>query len=112
MAHNKRAKHSIDHTVTIDGLDLEWHLISEPMWLVGRGVRGVRISVQVVGGGTRELILEYPFPSQRPGTAAARRPQVDPRLVEEGIRRALVDGWDPGSRGKLYTFYIEETASG
>lgn len=36
-----------------------------------------------------------------------RRPQVNQRIVENGVRAALAAGWEPSSRGKPVTFEVD-----
>jgi len=57
----------------------------------------------------REAILEFPMPSARRSKLQPqlRRPQVNQRIVENGIRSALAAGWDPISRGKPVVFEVD-----
>jgi len=36
-----------------------------------------------------------------------RRPQVNQRIIENGIRAALMAGWEPASRGKPVVFEVD-----
>jgi hypothetical protein len=57
----------------------------------------------------REAILEFPMPSNRRSKLQPqlRRPQVNRRIVENGVRAALAAGWGPTSRGKPITFEVD-----
>jgi hypothetical protein len=33
---------------------------------------------------------------------------VTPQIVETGIREAIEAGWDPDSRGKTFTWFVEK----
>lgn len=57
----------------------------------------------------RVAILEFPMPPARRSKLQPqlRRPQVNPRIVENGIRAALAAGWDPISRGKPVSFEVD-----
>lgn len=97
--------------MTINGIDLNWQLVSEPQVIAGEGLRGLRISVQPEGGHSRQLILEYPFPKKRTPLGlpqVPQRPKFSPKTVEADIRKALAGGWDPASRGKALIFQVPE----
>ena len=103
----KRRKRSIEGTASLDQLSLVWELESEPQWSnSGSGYKGLCISVRVADAARRELIVEYPYPTDKTGKKlpVPQRPAVSQSLVEASIRQALDDGWDPGSRGKAYVF--------
>jgi hypothetical protein len=112
MGGQKRfGKRSIEGSVTINGINLIWQLVSEPQVIAGEGLRGLRISVQAEGGHNRELILEYPFPDKRNSVGLAQvpqRPKFSPKIVEADIRQALAAGWDPASRGKTLISQVPE----
>ena len=57
----------------------------------------------------REAILEFPMPSARRSKLQPqlRRPQVNPRIVENGIRAAFAAGWEPISRGKPVSLEVD-----
>jgi len=59
--------------------------------------------------GQREAILEFPMPSARRSKLQPqlRRPQVNQRIIENGIRAALAAGWEPASRGKPVLFEVD-----
>jgi hypothetical protein len=104
---SKRKKRTIEGALTIDGVALNWTLISEPQWSnSGDGYKGLCISVQVADEARRELVIEYPYPTDRNGRPlpVPQRPSVSPKLVEEDIRSAFKSGWDPSSRGKAFIY--------
>jgi hypothetical protein len=104
---SKRKKRTIVGAVMIDGVALDWLLISEPQWSnSGDGYKGLCISVKVAEEARRELLIEYPYPTDRHGRPlpVPQRPTVSPKLIEEDIRSALKAGWDPSSRGKAFIF--------
>jgi len=63
-------------------------------------------------GATREAILDFPMPSHHRSKLQPQlqRPEVNRRLIENGVRSALKCGWDPVSRGKA--FIVEVDANG
>jgi hypothetical protein len=104
----KRRKRSIAGTALLDGLNLNWELVSEPQWSNGDGWIGLRLSVDVAEAAKRKLIVEYPYPTDKLGRKLLppQRPNVTQAMVERSIRDALADGWDPGSRGKPYFYRV------
>ena len=112
----KYGKRSIEGSVTINGINLIWQLVSEPQvigeGLTDLGLRGLRISVRAESGHNRELVLEYPFPTKRNSVGlpqVPQRPKFSPKTVEADIRKALAAGWDPVSRGKTLIFQVPES---
>jgi hypothetical protein len=104
----KRRKRTIEGVAKIDGVGLRWELLSEPQHSnSGDGYIGLRISVQVVDGGRRELIIEDPFPRDSRGFRMflPQRPPVTAKMVEVSIHQAIEEGWDPSSRGKAFMFH-------
>ena len=102
-----RRKRMIEGTVTIDGIPLVWALTSEPQWSnSGDGYKGMCISVRVADLARRELIIEYPYPTDASGKRlpVPQRPAVSPSMVEKSIKQAVSAGWDPESRGKAFVF--------
>jgi hypothetical protein len=102
-------KRSIEGSVKVDGVNLLWELVSEPQLIAGVGARGLRFSVRAEGRRSRELILEYTFPSKRTSVGllqVPQRPKFSPKTVEVGIRKAIAAGWDPISRGKAVVFQV------
>jgi hypothetical protein len=105
---SKRRKRSIAGTAALDGNALTWELLSEPQWShTGEGHIGLRISVQVADAARRELILEFPFPTDKAGKTPflPQRPAVTQSAVETAILQAIAAGWAPESRGKPFVFY-------
>ena len=109
----KRRKRSIEAVITVDGFDLHWRLRTEPQYITDGGYKGMTLSVEMVDGPHRELILEYPFPKKRPGAfdVPPERPKLSPQIVEAGIRQAMEAGWNPVSRGKPFIFQVPATST-
>jgi hypothetical protein len=83
----------------------------EPQWCTADGWKGMAIALRQRGA-QREAILQFPMPSPRLSRLQPqlRRPEVNPRIVENGVRAAFAAGWDPNSRGKPVA--IDVDASG
>lgn len=94
--------------VGIDGQKYDWAVQREPQWCTADGWRGMTV-VLCLRGAQREAILEFPMPSARRSKLQPqlRRPQVNQRIIENGIRAALAAGWEPTSRGKPVTFVVD-----
>jgi hypothetical protein len=107
----KRRKRTIEGTAAADGLKLVWELLSEPQYSnSGDGRIGLRIGVRVADAATRELIIEYPYPTDSGGLPkpVPQRPPVSQPMVERSINEALAAGWDPSSRGKPFILLAEK----
>lgn len=108
----KRRKRSLDGSITVDGVILNWRLLSEPQWTSEHGYKGLCISVRTEDGRHRELILEYPFPKKCGANGLPQPPQLPQRpkfsekTVEAGVRQAMDSGWEPTSRGKKFVFHL------
>jgi hypothetical protein len=87
--------------INVDGQEYEWAVQREPQWCTADGWRGMTISLRLKNA-QREAILEFPMPSARRSKLQPqlRRPQVNRRIVENGVRAAIAAGWEPASRGK------------
>lgn len=105
---SKKRNRSITGKVTIDELDFVWSLRSETRWTMESGYQGLTFSVQVVDEARRELVLEFPFPGEKPAgyVSVLERPDVSPIAVEAGIKLALESGWKPLSRGRAFHFTV------
>ena len=106
----KRRKRTIAGEGSVDGLALDWELVSEPQWSnSGDGYKGLCISVQVRDEARRELIIECAYPTNKAGRPlpVPQRPPVSPRKVEDAINAAVGAGWDPHSRGKAFVFNVD-----
>lgn len=99
-------------TVEVDGLQYEWAVQREPQWCTVDGWRGMTVILQLRDA-QREAILEFPMPPARRSKLQPqlRRPQVNRRIVENGVRAALAAGWDPASRGKPFVFKVDANGS-
>ena len=58
----------------------------------------------------RELILEFPFPKQKPGKPLEKE-RILPETVAAAIREAVAGGWDPNSRGRVFIWLVEKANS-
>lgn len=64
----KRRKRTLAGSAVIDGVALDWELVSEPQWSnSGDGYKGLCVSVRVADEARRELIIEYPYPTGADG---------------------------------------------
>ena len=94
--------------VEVDGLPYEWALQREPQWCTVDGWKGMTIALRLRGA-HREAVLEFPMPSPRRSKLQPqlRRPQINQRIIENGVRAALAAGWDPTARGKPVVFEVD-----
>jgi hypothetical protein len=99
----KRRKRSIGGTVEIDGLKLQWELVSEPQWTTD-GPKGLCVSVRRDQGAYREMVIEYPYDRS---AFLPQRPKLTAAIVEADIREALAEGWNPDSRGRPFLFMAQ-----
>jgi hypothetical protein len=105
----KRRKRFREGAMSVDGVSLFWRLLSEPQWTSEHGYKGLCISVRTVDGLHRELILEYPFPKKFSSNGVPKlpqRPKFSEKTIEADIRQAIVEGWDPASRGKTFVLKL------
>lgn len=95
-------------TIEVDGLEYQWAVQREPQWCTVDGWRGMTVSLRLHNA-QREAILEFPMHSKRGSKKLQQqlRPQLNRRLVENGVRAALAAGWEPTSRGKPVTFEVD-----
>ena len=95
-------------TAQVNGVTFEWRLEREPQWCTADGWRGMSVSLKQIDQ-KREAILNFPMPSDRRSALQPqlRRPNLSPRIVENGIRSALSQGWRPMSRGKADIFSVD-----
>ena len=89
-------------------MTLSWNLLSEPLWSTEHGYVGLRIGVRTEGEAHRELILEYPYPKTKGGSALPlpQRPSISAKMIEADIRHAMAAGWEPHSRGKAFVHLV------
>jgi hypothetical protein len=69
-------------------------------------VKAVSVSVALVPGKTRELILDLSF-----RVAVTDRQPSEAKVgaaVEDAVRAALEDGWKPDTRGRAFRYEIVE----
>lgn len=108
----KWRKRTMAGTAAAEGHALHWELVSEPSWSSSARVyKGLCISVRVTGEARRELMIEYPFPTDKGGRPlpVPQRPPVSQAMVEQAIGEAVAAGWDPGSRGKAFVLRPERS---
>jgi hypothetical protein len=96
--------------IHVDGFDLLWTLARDTQWSSRDDYLGITITVCQAGPARKELILKYPFLGVKPNGKwhIPERPKVTPQIVEAGIREAMAAGWSPNSRGKAFTWFVEE----
>lgn len=99
---------NLSGTVEVDGLQYDWAIQREPQWCTSDGWRGMTIILRARDA-QREAILEFPMPPARRSKLQPqlRRPQINPRIIENGVRAALAAGWLPASRGKPVAFEVD-----
>lgn len=95
-------------TIEVDGLKYEWSVQREPQWCTVDGWKGMTVAIRLRDA-RREAILVFPMPSARRSKLQPqlRRPQVNQRIIENGVRAALSAGWEPASRGKPVSFEVD-----
>lgn len=106
----RRTKRRLEGTAETEGIPLVWELISEPRRSDEEGYVGARISVQVAEVARRELIIEFPFPTDKRGQRLPipQRPVYTRAEVQAAIALAVEAGWDAGTRGKAFSFKLPE----
>ena len=108
QGHKKRKNRRLHGTAQTEGIQLVWELLSEPQKNPDFGYIGARISVQVAEVARRELIVEFPFPTDKNGEELPmpQKPTFKPAEIDAAISLAVEAGWDPGSRGKAFSFKV------
>jgi hypothetical protein len=102
----------LEGTVPVDGIDFNWRIHREPQWCTADGWRGLAISVAPVVDPCRELILQFAFERKsHRSTPYRQRPKISEKEIQDYIRRALTEGWNPQSRGKAFVFEISDSFS-
>ena len=103
-------KKQVTSPITVDGLELTWTLLRDTQWSSRDDYQGITISVRKAGPERRELLLKYPFLGVKPNGNwhIPEKLKVSPQIVETGIREAIEGGWDPDSRGKVFTWFVEK----
>ena len=93
--------------VEVDGLKYVWEVQREPQWCTADGYRGLTILLRQMDS-QREALIEFPMPMRYRGKRPNwKRPQVNDAIVINGVRAALLAGWEPTSRGKTMTFVVD-----
>lgn len=95
-------------TVFLDGVKFEWELRREPQWCTADGWKGMVVSLRQKDA-QREALLEFPMPSSGRSKLQPqlRRPPINRRIIENGVRSAIARGWEPQSRGRPVTFEVD-----
>jgi hypothetical protein len=103
-------KKQVTSPITIDGLELTWTILRDTQWSSRDDYQGITISVRKMGPERRELLLKYPFLGVKPNGQwhIPEKLKVTPQIVEAGIREAIEGGWEPDSRGKVFTWFVEK----
>ena len=98
--------------ITVDGIELAWTVLRDTQWSSRDDYQGITISVRKVGPERRELLLKYPFLGAKPNGKwhIPDKLKVTPQIGEAGIREAREAGWEPDSRGKVFTWFVENAA--
>jgi len=100
-------KRDLAGVVEVDGQKFEWELQREPQWCTADGWRGMTIALQQVDA-QREAVLKFPMP-KRPsnGSPQLQRPKINDAIAVNGVRAALLAGWEPTSRGKPIVYMVD-----
>jgi hypothetical protein len=95
-------------TIEVDNQRYNWAVTREPQWCTVDGWKGMTIALRLHDA-QREAILDFPMPSAHRSKLQPqlRRPQVNQRIIENGVRAALSAGWEPSSRGKPVVFEVD-----
>jgi hypothetical protein len=108
----KARKRQAAGKVTLDGVELVWELTREAHCSTSDGYKGMQFSVRAVSDTARsfrELLLEFPFPKQKPGFHQDKE-RILPARIEAAIQEAIAAGWEPLSRGRVWAYQIESPA--
>lgn len=100
-----KAKRQMEDVAIVEGVKFRWHIHREPQWATVDGAKGLCISVQHEENPQKVLLLEYPFP---PPNRHQQRPKVNKQDVAKRIGQAIEAGWEPESRGKPFTYMIQD----
>lgn len=93
--------------IEVDGHRYEWELLKEPQWCTADGWKGMTVSLRQEDA-QREAILEFPTPKRvLKGLPQRRPPQINDTIATNGVRAALLAGWEPASRGKPIVFMVD-----
>jgi hypothetical protein len=96
--------------IRVDDQDYEWELRREPQWCTVDGWKGMTIALRMKDA-QREAILQFPMPPARRSKLQPqlRRPQINSRIIENGVRAALAADWNPNSRGKPIVVEVDSS---
>lgn len=95
---------SLNGAIEVDGEDYLWDLRREPQWCTTDGFQGMLVGVRRAEAAGREALVLFPPPARRSLRARSHRhrPQVQRADLEQAIRKALAQGWDPEARGRPF----------
>ena len=108
----KARKRQASGKVRIDEVELVWELTREAHYSTSDGYKGMQFSVRAVSDTARdfrELLLEFPFPKQKPGFHQDKE-RILPARIEAAIHEAIAAGFDPLSRGRVWAYQVETPA--
>jgi hypothetical protein len=94
--------------LAVDDAEYSWEY--RHGWMVdwGKGLKGISVSVSLIPGKTRELILDFSF-----GLFGLDRNPPHAKVVgaiQRGVREAIQAGWVPDSRGRSFRYQVEMRA--
>ncbi|WP_237102090.1 hypothetical protein [Nonomuraea sp. MG754425] len=91
--------------ITVDGVAFRWRVRHKPAYCQGSGWSPLSFSAERAGEEPGSVLV-VSLPCARPDNwAGARTITIRPRLVAGCIRRALEQGWSPGS---AFTLTVDE----
>jgi hypothetical protein len=96
--------------ITVGDHQLIWSIAREPSWCNADLWQGLAISVRLASGSTRELLIQYPMAENARGPDPRLRPGFTTGELQQQVRRAIDEGWDPQSRGKTYIYTVRDDA--
>ncbi|MBW6524131.1 hypothetical protein KZ810_11545 [Sphingomonas sp. RHCKR47] len=100
-------KRDLTGVVDVDGQSYKWTLQREPQWCTADGWRGMTVAVRQIDA-RREAVLEFPMPKRSSnGSPQLQRPKITNAIVANGVRAALLAGWEPTSRGKAIVYIVD-----
>jgi hypothetical protein len=93
--------------VEVNGQKYHWELQREPQWCTADGWRGMTVGLRQVNA-QREAVLEFPMPEHPTnGSPQLQRPKLNDVIAANGVRAALLAGWEPTSRGKPIVYMVD-----
>lgn len=90
--------------LTIDGTTLTWE--RRHAFVVEGRQHVYSFSVALQPERTRELILDLTLPADERGLPPTEKQVM--RRLEDGVRAALQEGWNPESRGRAFRLQLDD----